>query len=114
MDRNEFYIGNVPYKYKKVDKLWSGKIKECIIHMYPKEDTLNGNGELCGYCDSLFFDMVIYNEDTMEYYVLNNRDALNINVKTETRIFKDLSTMIICREPAMFNVHQDVTISKFI
>jgi hypothetical protein len=48
----------------------------------------------------------------MEYYSLNNRDAINIEVPTETRIFKDLSTMIICRKPCKISLGQAVFVYK--
>lgn len=105
------FTGNSDNKYTKLDssKDIEGKIiNRAIIHMSPMHDTTSEEGSLYGYCDALFFKIVIYNTDTMEYYSLNNRDAVNIEVPTETRIFKDLSTMIICRKPCKISLGQAV------
>lgn len=48
------------YKYggEKIPDVLNGKT---IIHIYPGEDTRDGNGELSGYYQCLFFRMVVFN-----------------------------------------------------
>lgn len=106
------FIGNPNYTYSKVPikQIENTIIDKAIIHMIPTHDTTDEEGSLTGYCDSLFFRIVVYNTDTMEYCTLENRDAINFHIKTETRIFKDLSTMIICKEPCRIGFSQAVSV----
>jgi hypothetical protein len=115
INEDGIFTGNSDNKYTKLDStknIENKVINRAIIHMIPTHDTTSEEGNLYGYCDALFFKIVVYNTDTMEYYSLNNRDAVNIEVPTETRIFKDLSTMIICRKPCKIDFGQAVFVYK--
>jgi len=67
----------------------------CIIHIYPKHDTYNIEGELNGYIDAILCDMHIYDLNNKVVYKTRYHDSILLNVPCETRIFKDLSTMLI-------------------
>ncbi len=90
-------------KYQRVDSLWEDKFS-CVIHMYALSDTTDGEGDLLGYNDALFFRAVIYNEDKKEYFVTTGRPLDNINswgssIGFQIRMFKDQSMMLIMERP---------------
>lgn len=65
-----------------------------IIHMYPK-----GLAYPDGYHDSQFFDMVLFNTNTKEKRIVENRDGLTfyngLPGIVRMRIFADGSTVIV-------------------
>lgn len=70
----------------------------CIIHMYPKEDTMiNGSDELTGYTDAYSCDVRIYDVKNRICYNADYTDAIDIDVPCKVKVFKDLSTMIEIR-----------------
>lgn len=89
-------------------------ISECIVHLYPTEDSVSETGELYGYADSLIHDVVIYNVLTSEYRVLPNKDNLYVGVPAHVRVFKDTSTMF-CVEGAVVvnNIGTVVTVKRW-
>jgi hypothetical protein len=73
-------------------------LKNPIIHIYPKYDTYNADGELEGYIDSLFCDIHVYDIERMtKWKSKRTHDGImpfaNLNID-QIKIFKDLSTMI--------------------
>ncbi len=64
-----------------------------IVHVYPTGDTFTKYGELEGYYQNLFFDMIIFNihGKSMKMYRLQNKDAIftkNLKI-TNMSVFKD-------------------------
>ena len=86
------YLQEVFKEYKEVDKPLHEIKRRSIIHIYPKKDTY---GELYGYCDALLCEMHIYDCEKQLVYKTNNHDSVYLDVPSGTRIFKDLSTMLI-------------------
>ena len=89
------YLQEVFKEYKEVDKPLYEIKRRCIIHIYPKKDTYEEDGELYGYCDALLCDIHIYDCDNKLFYKTQNHDSVYLDVPSGTRIFKDLSTMLI-------------------
>lgn len=89
------YLEKVFKDYKEVNKPIEEIKGRCIIHIYPVEDTYNSKGELRGYCDAILCDMHVYDCKNEIVYKTNNHDSVSINAPCQTRIFKDLSTMLI-------------------
>lgn len=64
-----------------------------IIHLYPQEDTYDDEGNLNGYYQNLFFNLVVFNDykGVLKSYQIGKRDAVftdgcNIN---NLSVFKD-------------------------
>ena len=89
------YLKEVFKEYKEVDKPLYEIKGRCIIHIYPKKDTYEEDGELYGYCDALLCEMHIYDCNNELVYKTQNHDSVYLDVPSGTRIFKDLSTMLI-------------------
>jgi len=82
--------------YQEDDKIPKVLYGRTIIHVYPKKDTINEDGEYEGFYDSLFFNFDIYNTDNEKVYKRSALyDELVIETPCRIRVFKDLSTMII-------------------
>lgn len=84
-------------QYTEVDSM--RYVENPIIHMYPKEDTYEENGELNGYIDALFFEAHIYDTKNMTVWKSKKlHDGImpyaDLNV-SQIKVFKDLSTMIV-------------------
>lgn len=90
----DYFKGYEGYKYKLVDELWDNIKGNCIIHMYPEEDTIGSDDELYGYESCLFFRTIIYNVEKMECYNFGLHDAVTLDIKAKVQNFKDMSTMI--------------------
>lgn len=75
----------------------------CIIHISPKKDTFidDNKEDLIGYCDSIMFDMTVFDVDNRIYYKSDSLyDSIVIeNIKVQSRIYKDLSTMYMFNKP---------------
>jgi len=110
---NDFFKGYNGHIYKLNEKWKDKNINKCLIHLYPKCDTYeidnidNESGyDLCGYLDSLLFNVIIYDGDLMEYHMIGVKDNIQISkVKSQTRIFKDLSTMIYFKQPVYIQIY---------
>jgi hypothetical protein len=96
---SEEYIIATLGQYKEISELEpiSGR---CIIHMYPKHDTVkDDNGDdLRGYLDAMNCDLHIYDVNKMTVYKTEYHDAISLydtNLSIMVKVFKDLSTMII-------------------
>lgn len=81
-----------------------------ILHMYPGEVAYPN-----GYYDSRFFDLVLFNTDTMEKRTIECRDGIDASYRKNipfmmARIFADGSTMLKFYEAMAFDVFQSVTI----
>jgi len=79
-----------------------------IFHMYAKEQAFPN-----GYHDSMFFDLWIFNTDTMEKRFIPNRDGLSFNAGVQiylSRIFIDGSTLIRLTNPRKVDIFQCVTV----
>lgn len=97
--------------YKKVELI--NKISgRCIIHLYPKEDTIDEHSDnLNGYIDAVLFEAKIYDCRNLEYCTVRDRDSVYSSVPYETRIFKDLSTMLIFDGGVKIEYFTDINIS---
>lgn len=99
-DREGHFLGTGEYTYTENPEMdLNIIINKCVIHVYPKEDTVDVEGNLNGYADSILTDVVVYNQETLEYRVLSEKDNIRIEARCQTRIFKDLSTAYIFNEP---------------
>ncbi|MDU6995974.1 MAG: hypothetical protein E6356_14025 [Terrisporobacter othiniensis] len=91
------------YEYKETKEELNQINGSCIIHIIPKSDTYLSDDEndLIGYCDSLMFEVKVFDVDKGLYYQGESLfDNIIIeDIKVETRIYKDLSTMYIFTKP---------------
>ena len=81
-------------QYDKADSLPKVITEKIVIHLYPERDTIDEEGQTCGFWDSLFFMCRIYFTEQKKYIEFHTKDAINIDRRTDIRIFKDGSTMI--------------------
>lgn len=97
---SEDYIKEALLCYTEIsDKIESVKGR-ALIHMYPYEDTMiNGANNLNGFIDAYLCEVHVYDVVNKTVYKYKYSDEINFDVKCSTRIFKDLSTMIIIDEP---------------
>ena len=106
------YLSTIFSKYNKVDEL-PDVTDSPIIHMYPKEDTVTENGDLNGFRDALFSKVVIYIPGRREVYTVGgNCDAININMRSNVRVFKDGSTCITIKGKCSINIYQEIEIDE--
>ena len=74
-----------------------------LIHIYPKSDTINDNdGHSSGFYDAINCEVHIYNTDNMTVFKTKHHDQIELEVPCRTRIFKDLSTMLLIDCPVTF------------
>lgn len=98
-------------KYKEGIKLPKVLYGRTIIHMYPTKDTIENNGELIGYHDSLLFNFNIYNTATERVYKrIGLFDEFVMEVPCKIRSFKDLSTMIVIDKKISIGGSQSILI----
>lgn len=93
------------------EELW---VEDPIIHLYATHDTRNKNGELIGFNDSLFCDVIIYDKHNYKKYKLTNKDGLDLlstSVRA-VRIFKDGSTMTVFYGKHLIHSSQAITVWK--
>lgn len=82
--------------YKEATKIPNILYGRTVIHMYPQKDTIENDGELIGFEDSLLFNFNIYDTANRKVYKrIGLFDEFVIEVPCRIRSFKDLSTMII-------------------
>jgi len=67
-----------------------------IIHMYPMEDTLDEEGNLNGFRDSLFFTCKVFNPKEKTVYTMQYKDAIMVSddINVTTKCYKDGSYML--------------------
>lgn len=97
-EESKQYIEETLSRYTEVYEM--KHIENPIIHMYAKEDTLNEDGELNGYNDSLFFECHLYDTKKMEVYKTGNKDSLWFGEGVQpsnVKLFKDGSTLVHLR-----------------
>lgn len=98
-EESEYKLRELFSRYKETEEQPEVINDWCVIHLYPKEDTINENGETNGYCDALFFDIHVFNCDNKTVYKARGwYDAIHVEKKCELRLFKDMSTMLIFRD----------------
>ena len=98
--------------YEEVDTLPSILYGKTIFHIYPKRDTLN-RGISRGFEDAIESKVIIYNSDMIKHIKYQSKrlhDEVASNVNVRTRIFKDLSTMLIINEPIKVELGQSIKI----
>lgn len=110
------YINETLTQYTKVERL-SEIIENPIIHMYPKKDTYDSDGELNGYIDALFFELYIYDTDKMTVWKSNRlHDAIMPACKHieigQIKVFKDSSTMIVLNGHYTFSANAALSVLK--
>lgn len=104
------------YGYTEVSKN-EVKSKRSIVHMIPKIDSYLSDDEndLIGYCDTILCEIKVFDLDNLTYYKEERLfDSISIkDVKSESRIYKDLSTMYIFNDPIKIDiVEKTLFISK--
>ena len=92
---SEQYIKDTFNKYTKIDTMPKRVTGRCIFHMYPYQDTTNEDGSLQGYQDAMLFNLHIYDTGNMTVWETSCKDALDIDIPCNVRVFKDLSTMVV-------------------
>lgn len=111
--KSEEMIQEVYDRYDEEKEIPNELEGRTIIHLYPKEDTVDENGEASGFIDSLFFNFNIFNIFTGKVYKrYGHYDELVLDVPCRIRAFKDLSTMVIIDSPIKISDTQSVTIYK--
>lgn len=100
---SEKFIKETFNAYKEIDEL-PKFIENCIIHIYPKSDTIvNGiDNDLEGYIDAYNCELHVYDCKNKTVYKSKLHDEVMADAKCKIRIFKDLSTMVIFNEPVKF------------
>lgn len=90
--------------YKETEKIPEYIKGGCVIHIYPKSDTIvNGiDKDLEGYIDAYNCELHIYDCKNKTVYKSKLHDEVMADAKCKIRIFKDLSTMVIFDEPVKF------------
>jgi len=102
--------------YEEVDNLASILYGKTIFHIYPKRDTLTNAGHSRGFVDAIESKVVIYNSQEnkkIKYESKRLHDEVASNVPIRTRIFKDLSTMLIIECPIYVELNQNINISGY-
>lgn len=109
------YLNRIFTDYNEVESL-SKIVENPIIHMYPKKDTYEEDGELDGFIDAIFSEVHIY--DTVNMTVWKSKslsDGLasyaDITVK-QIKVFKDLSTLVSLSGKYSISPFQEMTIRK--
>jgi hypothetical protein len=91
-------------------------VKNPILHIYPKQDTYNSEGELDGYIDALFSKVHIYDTKNKTVHRSNKlHDAIlpTTDIKVlQFKVFKDLSFMIVMQGTYDFSRYQAMNIEK--
>jgi hypothetical protein len=81
----------------------------CVIHTYPCEDTLDEDGNLKGYRDSLFFNIKVFDvENKICYVPSRNYDGIRIEKPCNIRYFKDLSVMYVFHNGVKIDNYQEL------
>lgn len=110
---SEDYIMRVLKDYNSVDDRIQQIEGRCLIHLYPKEDTMiNGKDELHGYIDAMLCEMYVYDTKRMEKYYYGWVDQVDSEVPCRVRVFKDLSTMLIFDKPIDILYGSSTTVTK--
>ncbi|MBA2176875.1 hypothetical protein H0266_18505 [Halobacillus locisalis] len=81
-----------------------------IIHLYPVADTVDEHGELIGLVDALFFEVNIYNVETMTFWSTTSKDEIDLGIPCKARIFKDGSTVLIINRDIKIMDTQSLTV----
>lgn len=107
------WINFLKDNYKETKELPSKINGRTLIHIYPKEDTLNDNNDnSTGFVDVLNCEVHIYNTDNMTVFKTRKHDQIEVEVPCNVRIFKDLSTMLIIDTPVTFGMFQSLEVRK--
>lgn len=116
---SEEYISKVFSAYEEVDEPITEINRKCVLHLYPKEDTViegedNLKGNLKGFIDSMLCELHVYDVGNGKVYKHRYCDGLFINgvLSQSTRIFKDLSTMVIISEPVDISYYTSVEVES--
>jgi hypothetical protein len=97
--------------YKEATKIPKVLYGRTVIHMYPKKDTIENNGELTGFEDSLLFNFNIYDTVNKKVYKrMGLFDEFVVEVPCRIRSFKDLSTMIVIDKKISIGGSQSILI----
>jgi len=108
------YIEEVKSRYEEIDTdpPFEPHFRDgFIVHLKPKKDTYNEGGTLDGFIDSLIFDATFYYPNRKEYFATTGDEVeIQRGLNTSTRIFKDGSTLIWCRQPAKAALFQSIRI----
>ncbi len=111
-DKDGEDVISVLAKYKSIDKPLDVYSHKSLLHIYPTADTYDKDGKLNGYRDSLFFELHVYNVNTMTVYKTENKDGVNFdNIPIRgVRVFKDGSFIVMINEPFTLGISQCVSV----
>jgi len=112
---SEQYITETFAQYEQVDEPIRYIDKKCVLHLYPKEDTMiDGKDNLTGYMDSMICELYVFDVGERKAYHCKFCDAVNVRgvLTQQTKIFKDLSTMIVIDEPVNINYYTAVEVES--
>lgn len=110
---SEQYITKIFAQYEQVYKPIKHIKEKCVLHLYPKEDTMiKGKDNITGYIDSMLFELYVFDVAERKVYKHKFCDAINVNgvLSQQVKIFKDLSTMIVIEEPVKINYYKAVEV----
>ena len=106
------YMDGKEITWQNLFKNFEGKI---ILHVYPTKDTINDDDEQStGYISSLLFDVHIYDTESMQKYVLKNKDGISFEGFSDIgmQVFKDGSTLFELKGKIHIELFQKLTIRK--
>ncbi|WP_029517984.1 hypothetical protein [Paenibacillus polymyxa] len=109
---SEEYIKETFSSYEEIFESPKAIMNRCVIHIYPHEDTSSEDGVLNGYTDALNFKVHIYDTGNNTVYKTKFHDQIDSNLPCRTRIFKDLSTMIIYDKPVRFLMGKSILVDR--
>jgi len=109
------YARKVLSQYEEVTEPIKEIESRCVLHLYPNHDTMIDEiDEITGYIDALFCELHVYDVQNRKVYKHKYCDGVITNgvLNQSTRIFKDLSTMIIIEEPVKISYYTAVEVES--
>lgn len=85
------------YRYSRTNSIPSAVRNKLYLHIYPKKDTLQDDGERLGLFDSYLSEVHIFNTDNNTVYVvpeLYDNVDIQVSKNINVRYFKDLSIFV--------------------
>lgn len=107
------YVDYLTKTYTETDEVPKRINGRTLIHIYPKEDTIeDGSDDSHGFVDAFNCEIHIYNTENMTVFKTKRHDQVEMSVPCNVRIFKDLSTMLIIDTPVTFGLYQSLEVRK--
>lgn len=108
--RSDQIIKGCEFRYNRTNDCPVLIKRKCYLHIYPKEDTLQDNGNRLGMFDSYLSEIHIFNTDNNTVFIVPELYD-NVNIKVDkpisVRYFKDLSIFIEISGPVKIILKND-------